>query len=279
VLRNTDPYLVTYLGSKVIEQTYYEFFDPKQPSKPIVNLSVAKQFGTFFTPPYIARTMVEGLARRSLNGGLVDPCVGSGVLLCSALLYANPGNYIRLVGVELDTQIAFWSDQILKRVAELTNFSGIAGVVQGDGLAFLLSSIAQEECNDVDVIINPPYGRLRVTKDRFSNAETALDLDESEKDDSYQNFRSQISDSVRNLRGRLKFLSEGSGILEYSKLFFRLCAELTERRARIAIISPDSWMTGFDGRSLRKHLIEKRLIDSIILVKEDPNHVHYVPGQ
>lgn len=267
VLTKDDPYLVTFLGSKVIEQSFYQFFDPTAPDRPIKNLSVAKHYGIFFTPPPIAEAMVAGLKARGKNTILVDPCLGSGVLLCASLLFSSECFYERLVGVELDEQLSGWARLILERVAELTGYQGVVDVFSGDGLSYLLEKI-NVSAEDTNIIINPPYGRIRLTLDRTTNAETILRSDCIDAVDSIENLQFSLANYARQLRKNLIF-SEETGILEHSRLFFRACAELSLKGSSISIISPDSWMSGRDGKSLRNTLLSNRLIEKIILVRED----------
>lgn len=262
VLKLDDPYLVTFLGAKVIEQNFYQLFDPQQRAKPIMNLSVSKHFGTFFTPPEIAEIMFLGLARSGKNNALLDPCLGSGVLLASSLLFSDGCSYDSLIGIELDSRIAIWAERILFRVAELTGYKGDVLVHQGDGLDFLLSN-SSRSAGSFDIIINPPYGRLRVTKDRATNLETLFYTSGG-----IAELHAKVTDNAKAIRSKYPIFKEERGILEYSRLYFRACAEFASRGSSIAIITPDSWMSGKDGIALRKFLVENHLIDQILLVKE-----------
>lgn len=269
VLNGDDPYFVTHLAAKVVEQTYYQFFDPQRPGVPYKNLSVAKHFGTFFTPPDIARIMAEGLTPTPGRTTLVDPCVGSGVLLCAALLCDRQSEYNKLVGLELDLQLAQWSEKIVSRVANLVGYFGQISILQGDGLEYLLdleSIAAAQEC---DIIINPPYGRFRVTADRATNAETAFVLGNELSSAKIKDLQSHVTDNATAIRKKAYFLQHQKGILEYSRVFFRACAEHVSEGGRAVIISPDSWLCGNDGADLRQFVITNRLVDEIILVPED----------
>lgn len=267
VLNETDPYLVTFLGAKVVEQSFYQFLDPSQPSKPIKNLSVAKHFGTFFTPPDIAYAMAKGLLYRKSSKTLIDPCAGSGVLLCAVMLERSPTPYQKIIAVELDEQIANWAKLILNRVAQLTNYLGEVEVHTRDGLDFLLSQ--DSFSTTPDVIINPPYGRIRVTSDRFTNDETQLITKSGNIANSLKRLQDNLGDYAAHIRSKYPAFARDRGVLEYSKLFFRACGELAHRGGAVSIISPDSWMSGGDGANLRTFLMNNRLVEEILLVPEN----------
>jgi len=257
VLAEDDPYLVAFLGSKVVERTFYDIYQADSSLKPVRNLIVAKRFGVFFTPPAVALRM----AAQSKGEVVLDPCCGAGALLAACMLEPLEG-HPELHGTELDPFTNFCASQILKRVKELTQYRGRVSVNTGDGLHVLLAAL-EKPCTQTHVLINPPYGRLRVTRASLTNAETALiDGDYSRQ----HALRYQMNEDVRRLR--MLFPSE-SGLLELSRLFFRLCAEISYRGGSATIISPDAWLSNRDAVELRAFLIKERLIESVFLIRED----------
>ena len=269
VLVENDPYVVTFLGAKVVEQTFLNIYDPATPHSPLKNLSVAKHYGTFFTPPHIAEVMYSKLSKRRDKNILIDPCLGSGVLLAAPLIFDPSCPYNSLIGIELDSNIADWAQALLVRTADLTGYEGTISIQQGNGLEYLLEQLKPDSCKMVDVIINPPYGRLRITKDRATNAETELSESHQGNEDAIKELHSSVSDEATRLRSKYAAIIGDRGILEYSRLFFRACAEITKQGAGVSIISPDSWMSGSEGEKLRKFLLENRLIQEILLIRED----------
>lgn len=272
VLRNSvlpllNPADVTMLGSKVIEQTFYYIFDPAEPEKPVKNLSVSKHHGVFFTPADIAGFMANQLKIGNRERRiLLDPCVGSGALL-SAALCSGAANYEKMIGVELDPKLASWSEALLRRVSNLVGYFGEIEIRVGDGLEYLLSSEAGNYASDMAVVINPPYGRIRLTADRATNAETRFNEDHCA--DEFKSLQDQVLAYGRALKANSSAFSGERGILEISRLFFRACAAHAVNGSRIAIISPDSWMSGPDAGPLRRALFDGRLIQSITLIPED----------
>lgn len=269
VLTCDDAFRTTYLAAKVIEQTFYQFFDPKQPDAPIKNLAVAKHYGTFFTPHDIASLMAAGLGQDGNVDSLLDPCVGSGVLLCAALLQWPANRYARLVGIELDGKLAQWASEVVARVATLVGYDGHLQIDQGDGLDYLLELPAAGRAGSFDIIINPPYGRLRFTADRATNDETAFVPDASKGGVHLQRLQRQVAEHAKQIRNRAEFFAGEKGILELSRVYFRACAENANVGARVSIITPDAWLCGNDGVPLRAFLCNHRLIERVVLIRED----------
>lgn len=259
VLQDADPYTVAFLGSKLIERTYFDIFDFDKPDTPCKNLTVAKRFGVFFTPPEIAMQMASWSTGHHTK--ILDPCCGGGALLASVMLSNLKAQPI-LVGIELDPFIAECAQKILARIKLLTNYQGDIDVRCGDGLHELIG-LSREDRSDIHVLINPPYGRLRLTQDSLKNSETSLiDADVTR----HTTLSNQIEKDVEELR---KLFPDETGLLEYSRLFFRLCGELASKGGTACIISPDAWLSSRDAARVRQYLIERRLIDSIYLIKED----------
>lgn len=261
VLTEQDPFIVIFLAAKVIEQTYYQIFDHAEPSKPLKNLSVSKHYGVFFTPADVAEFMAKQVRSSEITSVLLDPCAGSGVLLASYLLTDRADQISTIVAIEKDEKLAQWCEKVLKRVAELTEYRGEIKVSCGDGLDYLIA-YPGKNARELAIIINPPYGRLRLTNDRASNAETALLQNTSLNLDLLQSSMAENVEALRDI-----FIGE-KGILEYSRLFFRACASLAKNGASAAIISPDAWLSGTDAALLRKILINQNLISKIVLIKE-----------
>ncbi|MFT0533748.1 Alw26I/Eco31I/Esp3I family type II restriction adenine-specific DNA-methyltransferase [Castellaniella hirudinis] len=269
VLHEKDPFIIAFLGGKVVEQTFTQIFDPARPHGSLKNLSVAKHYGVFFTPPDIAKKMISSLSKDEHKDTLIDPCLGSGVLLAAALMFSKTNNYRKLVGVELDSDIAGWAKSLLDRIAQLTGYDGEIVVRKGNGLAFILDSLKSDLFSSSDIIVNPPYGRLRITKDRATNAETALTEKKKDKKSSIAELNFSVKADAELIRNQYAEMLGERGILEYSRIFFRSCAEAVLKGAEVSIISPDSWMSGREGERLRRFVIENRLINKIQLFKEE----------
>ena len=256
------------LTAKILEQTYYEIFSRSGKLQPLQNLSIAKHYGVFFTPMPISNLMARQLSDETPRSVLLDPCLGSGTLLCSSLLEGSANKYRKLVGVELDPWLAQWSKNIIQKVAEHVGYHGCIEVHVGDGLDHVLSERYRTQENQLSIILNPPYGRLRLTRDRALNQETKLNMATGPDSNQFVTLQSYINRMAHKVRNSNEIFSNERGILEHSRLFYRACAYLVNRGSLVVIITPDSWMSGHDSRPLREYLFSNNLIQSVILIKE-----------
>ncbi len=263
VVRSENATKVAYLGARVVEQAFQVIYTKRSRERPLKNLSVAKHFGTFFTSHNVAQRMVDEIPDCGSGRNLMDPCLGSGALLCAALLSKKACRYDRLIGIELDASLAAWAEQIVRRVASLTKYSGEIVISSGDGLESLMSPSLLAEAPHTDIIINPPYGRLRVTKDFATNAETRL----SKAAANIRSLREIVAKDAAAIRAKSMFSAE-RGMLEKSRLFFGACAEWAVRGSGVVIISPDSWMSAVNGVELRRKLFDNNLLRRVILISE-----------
>jgi len=254
---------IAAIANSIVEQTYFEIFSPSCPDKPLKNLSASKHFGVFFTTPKISKVMFSKFIR-SGRELLLDPCVGSGALLQEAIL-GERKNYRMLVGIDSDPWLAHWSKIILDHLANRCNFNATIEIIQGDGLNYLLSEEARLRSSSMDLILNPPYGRMRFTKDRITNFETALS--DTLVSEDIRILSDSIVEEARRLKSHPLFAKE-KGILERSRLFFLASADLASAGAKVSIITPDTWMAGRDTSSLRAYLVAKKLISEVVLIKE-----------
>jgi len=256
-----------YLAAKLVEQRFYIFIDPNRPEKHHTNLSVAKHYGTFFTPPSVARLMAEQLLTGSHRSAVIDPCCGSGVLLAEVMIVAaERGVSLRsAVGVELDGKTSYWASRILKHLHSQLGATGNVEVVNGDALDVFADT---GKYGDHDIIINPPYGRIRFQRNRITNNETRIhglpeDLEQHsmEFEDHYVRLRHTLRTALNGLMP--------TGMLEWSQIFFRMCAKRAEEGSKIVIISPDSWLSSIDAGDLRGRLIERRALKKLYLYPEN----------
>ena len=144
------------------EANYIAHFSPQLELFPTSNLSYEinpKLIGVYFTPPYIARTIVEETLRRAnidvLNEiTIFDPACGSGVFLAEALRQLRSKNYtkkVRVIGWDIDSlaiDMAKYVMQFEKR--EWKEGQLIYDFFEGDSL-----------CNKWPqaniIFMNPPY--------------------------------------------------------------------------------------------------------------------------
>lgn len=263
-----DPEVIDAIAAKIVEQTFYEFFDIESTEKPQINLSVSKHYGVFFTPQLFGSVMASKLAKGNSNNVLLDPCLGSGSLICAALINGTATQYTHLIGIDADPWLAHWAHKIITRVSKLVEYKGKIEIKVADGLEYLLSNEVVANAGNLHVILNPPYGRIRITKDRASNTETALSEFHGPDSVSFNKLQNSLLEEAKDLRVKYSIFKDEKGILEKSRLFFRACGHLALKGARVAIITPDSWLSGSDSKPLREFLLRNGLLSEVILIKE-----------
>ena len=210
-------------------------YKAKDFEKPYFNLSVSKQFGTFFTQETESKCLVELLPGKPKNKILVDPCCGGGALLGQALLGKNPNRYEKIVGIELDNSSAKWCSLLLRRIGDLVGFKGDVQIVGGD-LTLLTEGVISGK-GSFDIIINPPFGRLKFNSDRLTNNETKLSNNATNT--TAATFKQKIEVYKDELFKNFPEINKSSGVPEFSKLFFLACYENWKCGASVSCIGPD----------------------------------------
>lgn len=261
----TSPPDLLEVGSKIIEQTNFNFFSSitRQSTK---NLALAKKFGTFYTPLNVAMRMAKELLEKKTSYTLIEPCSGSGILSGAVLLSqaSLKKGYREFILIEKDGCTLAWSHRLLTALIERLNCSDSVKLnfLQGDAAIRLLRQSQGEEAG-ADVIMNPPYGRIRFTKDAIDNGETraataaaALKL------------RTDFDREDAATRNLFSHLGAGAGVPEYSKIFSTLAARCALRGNSVVLIGPDSWLAGKDGTALRRLVLENKLLNALHLYPE-----------
>lgn len=255
------------VGSKIIEQTYYDFHSQLGDGVSR-NLIVAKQFGTFYTPLEVAEQMAEYLLSNRLNDQLIDPCSGSGMLAGAVLIQQARGNmgYARIKLIETDPRTLNWSKRLLEaiKLRHLLRAPSVVLEFTCEDASETLAEMARAKQGDADIIMNPPYGRLRFTSDTTTNQETKSTLSTAES--SVKHIQKKRHTLTRKLFAEF---GASSGVPEYSKLFLFLAAQCSAAGATAVAITPNSWMSGADGRALRISILERRLLRAVHLYPED----------
>lgn len=228
--------------------------DPRSAARKPKTKSVA--LGQVFTPPDLARRMVEGLGLSKAAPGvtLLDPCVGPATFPAAV---ADLGmSHIAIRAYDVDTDMV----EITKLWAAKHQVKDIA-VVQSDYL-----NTIPAECYDF-AILNPPYLRQEWIENKESYRES---------------FRRRYGVDI-----------PGTANL-YVYFIVKTVAELSEG-GRLACIVYDSWQSTRFGRWLQNYLacychsinvesvhglpFENRLIDATILYLEKGNGVGAVGNQ
>ncbi|RJP47027.1 MAG: hypothetical protein C4583_17550 [Anaerolineaceae bacterium] len=138
------------------------------------NADILKENGQFFTPPSVARHMAKQLGQIQNGASLLEPAIGSGVLVCAVierLIAEKRSLEISITAYETDNELCELSREILKFASKEAYKVGIKinwQVFQED---FVLACIPDDQPSLFDssksrkktfthVISNPPYFKL-----------------------------------------------------------------------------------------------------------------------
>lgn len=253
------------LGSKIIEQTFYVFFSPEE-RDPTRNLIAAKRLGAFYTPIAVAELMASKLLAGRRNASLLDACSGAGMLAGAIVLLQEScsNGYRKIRLVEEDPQVSFWSKELLRGLSRLLRGSAPELEFATGNAAEALAWLSEGDTCSHDVIMNPPYGRMRFTSDTLSNTETKGRTPAAHGD--LKRLVATQSNAMRAIFAKHKV---GGGVPEASKLFLYLAGQCAKKGAAVVAITPNSWMSGKDGAPVRQLLIGERLVREAFVYKEN----------
>lgn len=92
------------------------------------NLDTLKEHGQFFTPPPVARYMAKQLGLFQNGVSLLEPAIGSGVLVCAVierLIAEKRPLEISITAYETDKELCDLSREILKIASKEANRIGV----------------------------------------------------------------------------------------------------------------------------------------------------------
>lgn len=138
------------------------------------NADFLKENGQFFTPPSVARHMAKQLGQIQNGTSLLEPAIGSGVLVCALierLIAEKRSIEISITAYETDNELCELSREILKFASKEANKVGVKinwQVLQED---FVLACLPDDQPSLFDssksskkafthIISNPPYFKL-----------------------------------------------------------------------------------------------------------------------
>lgn len=138
------------------------------------NADILKENGQFFTPPSVARHMAKQLGQIQNGASLLEPAIGSGVLVCAVierLISEKRSIEISITAYETDNELCELSREILKFASKEANKVGVKinwQVLQED---FVLACLPDDQPSLFDssksskkafthIISNPPYFKL-----------------------------------------------------------------------------------------------------------------------
>lgn len=135
--------------------------------------SVRKAYGQFLTPPAVAQWMANQLGRIQHEAHILDPAVGSGVLVCAVierLIQEQQPTEIWIDAYEIDDALGHLAQKHIKNAMSRAKEHGICIHFQfytqdfiADTLRVLQPTLFSDTANDpayTHVIANPPYFKL-----------------------------------------------------------------------------------------------------------------------
>ena len=268
-----EPSRLLFLASRLAEYGMYTFADPNDLCKKLrTHLTASKALGYFFTPPEIAYAMAKSvLADRRRVESLLDPAAGLGSLLGAVVLCADElGIEIgHIEGFEVDPFTARLADQVLGRLKTMTGGAWTHNIDRCDAIERLMIEVEEDASPYDAVILNPPYGRVKFLRSSLTNSETIAHLTSGD----LKTHQARLSADSRQKAAHLKRLSAALGLGPGEQNLQRLFIAMSHRRlsevGRMSVISPSSWLGDRDGEGLRRHLVDNRAIESIVVYPED----------
>ncbi len=215
-------------------------------------INTLKKHGQFLTPPSVARYMAKQLGQIQDGALLLDPAVGSGVLVCAVierLIAENHPLEVSIIAYETDKELYEINRDVLKEAARVAEKKGIKinwHIHQED---FVLACMPEGEQPSLfgsnepkrriftHIISNPPYFKLNVEDKRVKTV-------------------------YRKLNGHTNIYS----------LFMALSAKLLTPQGKASFIVPRSFCSGVYFSEFRRDLL-KDVTPSALHVFQSRNDV------
>ena len=144
-------------------------------------VNTLKEHGQFLTPPSVARHMAKQLGQIKNGASLLEPAIGSGVLVCGVienLIAENRPLEFSITAYEIDKELCEVSREVLKTASKEAEKKGIKinwQVCQEDFVLAclpeskqpsLFSSTESKPKSFTHIVSNPPYFKLNVEDKR-----------------------------------------------------------------------------------------------------------------
>ncbi len=257
------------LVNRAVELSAREFLDPNNLEDIIEHLSIAKQYGYFFTPYEISHAMLKLGQQYCKNRptSVIDPACGAGMLLAITLLENK--HIKKAVGVEIDAWTANIAKRLLNYVIKQQRLDTKLEVHIQDGTQYLAQHI---NCNDSEkfdfLIMNPPYGRVRHISSSLTDNQTLSRLGGNGRKLLHNELRKRTITKSAYLRQSFKDFGLGKHTPEYSKLFLSLSPHVVKKTGSIVAITPAAWLADKTGAGLRKLLLSNFCIHEVWTFRE-----------
>lgn len=251
--------------ANVVEIGAREFISPENSSVVLKNLSAAKERGFFFTPPSLAiRMVIASLDNSKGKKCVLDPAAGVGVFLAYQIIF-NP-ELKSVIGIEIDTRTAELAKKLLEYVVATTQKSIKVDVRCENFFEFI--EMKNNEINADIIIMNPPYGAVKVLASDLTDASTKADLSEKEIINLEKKLKNQTIQYAAQLRKQFSNYGISKGTLEYSKLFMAATLELLPKEGLLVSITPSSWLGDETSSAFRHNIISRHYLHELWIIPE-----------
>ncbi|MBR1433364.1 DNA cytosine methyltransferase, partial [Ruminococcus sp.] len=249
----------------IVEIGAREFISSNDVDKTYRNLTAAKENGYFFTPPSLAvRMVITSIAHQPEAKLILDPDTGVGVFLAYHILLNKSVN--RVIGIELDAQTAFFAEKLLNYVSEHTNKS-----VQIDIRCMNFFDYFDDNKDELYadlIIMNPPYGSVKVLSSDLTDISTKANLPQKELAFLENKLKSKTIKKAAKLREQFAAYGTGTGTLEYSKLFMAATLNMLSKTGVLVAITPSSWLGDETSAAFRSNIVSNGHIRELWMIPE-----------
>lgn len=264
---NSEYPLICKIGmyAYVVEIGAREFISPENLDVIYKNLSAAKERGFFFTPPSLAvRMVLVSLEKAESKKYVLDPAAGVGVFLAYHMMFNK--DLVGVVGTEIDYRTSELANKLLLYVATTVKKTVQIDVRCEDFLEFFREMNGKEP---IDIIImNPPYGAVKVLASDFTDTSTKAQLNHEEIKILEKRLKKKTIDYASQLRQRFLSYGIGKGTLEYSKLFMAVALEMLSKDGLLVSITPSSWLGDETSSVFRKKIIQSYYLHELWIIPE-----------
>lgn len=249
----------------IVEIGAREFISPENTDLVYKNLSAAKEKGFFFTPPSVAiRMVINSIYHASVAESVLDPAAGVGVFLAYHILLNRDLKHI--TGIEINQHTAMLAEKLLRYVSVAVESEAEIEVINDSFFEFFEK--VKEKYRSNLIIMNPPYGAVKVLASDLTDASTKANLSEVELVELEKKLKNQTIRYANQLRNQFAQYGMGKGTLEYSKLFMAATLQLLSDDGILVSITPSSWLGDETSSDFRKKIISSKYLKELWIIPE-----------
>lgn len=249
----------------VVELGAREFQAPDSEETIYKNLSAAKEKGFFFTPPSLAvRMTVSSITNSKSAETVLDPAAGAGVLLACHIIL-NP-HLKCAAGIEIDAQTSKLAEELLAHVCSAVGKNVNVRIVCSNFFDYFENVKGHPQADLI--VMNPPYGAVKVLASDLTDASTQAIMSEADKAELEKSLKEKTIAYAARLRDQFSAYGVGKGTLESSKLFMAAALELISPQGALVAITPSAWLGDETSSDFRKNIIAHGWLHEVWLIPE-----------